>query len=45
MEKCEGPSLTVKSVSEAFIFESVNLQYDKRLFIEFPKKIQDKNML
>ena len=26
-----------KSVSEALILESVNLQYDKRLFIEFPE--------
>ena len=29
---------TGKSVSEALILESVNQQYDKRLFIEFPKK-------
>ena len=29
---------TGKSVSEALILESVNPQYDKRLFIEFPKK-------
>ena len=27
---------TGKSVSEAFILESVNPQYDERLFIEFP---------
>ena len=31
---------TGKSVSEALILESVNPQYDKRLFIEFPPKIQ-----
>ena len=27
-----------KSVSEALILESVNPQYDKRLFIEYPEK-------
>ena len=27
-----------KSVSEALILESVNPQYDERLFVEFPKK-------
>ena len=27
-----------ESVSEALILESVNPQYDKRLFIEFPEK-------
>ena len=42
MEKCEGPSLTVKSVSEALIFESVNPQYDERLFIESPEKYKFK---
>ena len=30
--------ITGKSLSEALILESVNLQYDKRLFIEFPEK-------
>ena len=29
---------TGKSFSEALILESVNPQYDKRLFFEFPKK-------
>ena len=29
---------TGKSVSEALILESVNPQYDERLFIEFPEK-------
>jgi hypothetical protein len=29
---------TDKSFSEALILASVNPQYDKRLFIEFPKK-------
>ena len=29
---------TGKSFSEALILESVNPQYDKRLFIEFPEK-------
>ena len=29
---------TCKSVSEALILESVNPQYDERLFIEFPEK-------
>ena len=29
---------TGKSLSEAFILTSVNPQYDKTLFIEFPKK-------
>ena len=29
---------TGKSVSEALILESINLQYDERLFIEFPEK-------
>ena len=33
-----GPSFTGKSFSEALILESVNPQYDKRLFIEFPEK-------
>ena len=33
-------SNTGKSFSEALIFASVNPQYDKRLFIEFPRKIQ-----
>ena len=31
-------SNTGKSVSEALILESINPQYDERLFIEFPKK-------
>ena len=30
---------TGKSFSEALILASVNPQYDKRLFIEFPRKI------
>ena len=30
--------VTGKSFSEAIILASVNLQYDKRLFIEFPEK-------
>ena len=29
---------TGKSLSEALIFESVNPQYDERLFLESPKK-------
>ena len=37
--------LTGKSVSEALILESVNQQYDERLFIEFHEKIQVQNML
>ena len=34
-----------KSFSEALILASVNPQYEKRLFIEFPEKIQVHNML
>ena len=30
--------ITGKSVSEALILESVNPQYDERLFIKFPEK-------
>ena len=37
--------VTGKSFSEALIFEPVNPQYDERLFIEFPQKIQVQNML
>ena len=33
---------TGKSVSEALILESVNPQYDERLFIEFPEKYKFK---
>ena len=36
---------TGKSFSEALILESVNPQYDKELFIEFPQKIQVQNKL
>ena len=36
--------VTGKSVSEALIFESVNPQYDERLFIESPQKIKVQNM-
>ena len=32
--------MTCKSCSEALILASVNPQYAKRLFIEFPRKIQ-----
>ena len=35
-------TFTGKSFSEALILASVNLQYDKRLFIEFPRKIHTK---
>ena len=45
MSNIDPNTNTGKSVSEAFIFESVNLQYDERLFIEFPKKIHVQNML
>ena len=34
-----------KSFSEALILASVNPQYDKRLFIEFPRKRQVQNIL
>ena len=39
-QQCQGSNIfcTGKSVSEALILESVNPQYDKRLFIEFLKK-------
>ena len=39
-QQCQGSNIfcTGKSVSEALILESVNPQYDKRLFIEFPEK-------
>ena len=33
---------TGKSMSEALILESVNPQYDERLFIEFPEKYKSK---
>ena len=36
---------TGKSFSEALILASVNPQYDKKLFIEFPRKRQLQNML
>ena len=36
---------TFKSFSEDLIFASVNPQYDKRLFLEFQKKILVDNML
>ena len=35
---------TGKSLSEALIFASTNPQYDKRLFIDFTKKIKALNM-
>ena len=35
---------TGKSVSEALILESVNPQYDERLFIEFPEKYKCTNI-
>ena len=38
----EYPNFTGKYVSEALILESVNPQYDERLFIEFPKKYKNK---
>ena len=41
-------SLTGKSLSEALIFASINLQYDKRLLINFPVlawKQQAQNMM
>ena len=34
-----------KCFSEALILESLKPQYDKRMFIEFPAKIQLHNML
>ena len=37
--------VTGKSFSEALILASVNPHYDKRLFIEFPRKIQVQNKL
>ena len=37
VSKGNGPS-TGKSVSESLILESVNPQYDEKLFIELPKK-------
>ena len=37
--------VTGKSFSEALYLASVNPQYDKRLFIEFPRKRQVQNML
>ena len=37
-ETKSGVGSTGKSMSEALIFDSVNPQYDKRLFIESPKK-------
>ena len=37
--------ITGKSMSEVLILESVNPQYDERLFIEFQKKLKVDNML
>ena len=37
--------ITGKPFSEALILASANPQFDKRLFIEFPRKIQVQNML
>ena len=36
---------TGKSVSEALIFESVNPQYDERLFIESPKNTSSEHVV
>ena len=38
MSNIDPNTNTGKSVSEAFIFESVNPQYNERLFIQFPEK-------
>ena len=38
LEKTQTLGYTGKSVSEALILESVNPQYDERLFIESPEK-------
>ena len=35
---------TGKSLSEALIFVSINPQYDNRLFMELPWKLQAQNM-
>ena len=35
---CLREKVTGKSFSETLILESVNSQYDERLFIEFPEK-------
>ena len=35
---------TGKSLSEALIFASINPQYDNRLFMELPRKIQAQNI-
>ena len=35
---------TGKSLSEAIIFASINPQYDNRLFMELPWKLQAQNM-
>ena len=37
MEAKVNATITGKSFSEALILASVNPQYDKRLFIEFPE--------
>ena len=37
-ERMENLKGTGKSFSETLILESVNPQYDERLFIEFPEK-------
>ena len=39
-EEQKSHQCTGKSFSEALILASVNQQYEKRLFIEFPQKIQ-----
>ena len=40
MNLCTG-----KSVSEALIFDSVNPQYDERLFIEFPENTSSEHVV
>ena len=38
LQKCNLCTATGKSFSEDFILESINPQYDERLFIEFQEK-------
>ena len=41
----ENINFTGKSFSEALIHASVNPQYDKRLFIKFPKKYKSEHVV
>ena len=43
-EQVKKVFFTGKSLSETLIFASINPQYDNRLFMEWPWKLQAQNM-